>query len=291
MRLTETEYEKYLEVQSALMHYIGGKEKMLVGDMSVEDLLYSPVEIKLPIRDKIFEKIGYVTKFIAENPYHLTAEQLEIASGYKSFQKGQYWVVKYTKDYALFIDDNYAYGVLALSDLFEWILGENLPVMVEAILLPFKGRIIYDGILRGYNVSFGRGISSSVKQNFNEAKAKYGIITSLPIDRAIKEKKFTDEDNLRLYMKTASSRKQYWYEIEELLDRNPKLENLHAQLWGQINSRSKRKSLKGLGIKNHYFAISHDVILASATTKAGIEKQMEQLLSKELQNAVYIFKV
>jgi hypothetical protein len=52
--------------------------------------------------------------------------------------------------------------------------------MIKTTLLPFKGRIVYDGIIMGYNVSFGPGIKRSLNEGYKEAKAGTGIITTLP---------------------------------------------------------------------------------------------------------------
>ncbi len=37
-------------------------------------------------------------------------------------------------------------------------LGELDDLACRTVLLPFKGRIVYDGLLAGYNVTFGGGI-------------------------------------------------------------------------------------------------------------------------------------
>lgn len=56
------------------------------------------------------------------------------------------------------------------------------PVNVEAVLLPFKGKIIYDGLLLGYNIAFGGGIRSRFTQIYLTAKYKQRIVTSLEPD-------------------------------------------------------------------------------------------------------------
>ena len=48
-----------------------------------------------------------------------------------------------------------AYGVVALFDPFEAVIGPYLPRMIKTTLLPFKGRIVYDGLITGYNITFG----------------------------------------------------------------------------------------------------------------------------------------
>lgn len=250
-----------------------------------------PISDKLSIRECLYSKLDYIDQFIQENPAALSAEDLEIAADFRYLKKGRYWVLKYLKQHTIFLDDHYAYGVLALNDPFEKILGYGLPLMVEAVLLPFKGRIIYDGIMQSPGISFGRGISSSIAQEYEQVKAHYGIITSLPVDKATKAAKFRDEDRLALYMKNARSREEYWYEIQELLEKNPALESLYHFLWGKINARSHKKAIKELGVKGYYFAIYNNVVLASGKTKADVEKQLKAMLKKKDLEAVFVFKL
>src|SRR5262249_9837997 len=88
------------------------------------------------------------------------------------------------KNYTVFLstgDPPSAYGVLALSQPFEDLVGPYLPVFVQTVLLPFRDKIVYDGLLTSYNISFGPGIRRSLNESYQEAKARHGIITSLPM--------------------------------------------------------------------------------------------------------------
>ncbi len=69
-----------------------------------------------------------------------------------------------------------AYGVVALFDPFEVVIGPYLPRMIETTLLPFKGRIVYDGLITGFNIFFGGGIKRSLNESYKEAKERSGII-------------------------------------------------------------------------------------------------------------------
>jgi hypothetical protein len=57
--------------------------------------------------------------------------------------------------------------------------GQPLPVWVEAVLLPFKGRIIYDGLLISRNIMFGSGIRGNLNETYQAAKQAGNIIESL----------------------------------------------------------------------------------------------------------------
>ena len=75
--------------------------------------------------------------------------------------------------------------MLGLYDNIEDALyGRRPPIMVQAVLLPFKGKIIYDGILSFYNVYFGRGIRSGLNEAYMAAKQNDRIITTLEPEMA-----------------------------------------------------------------------------------------------------------
>ncbi|MDD2397994.1 MAG: hypothetical protein PHE31_08405, partial [Tissierellia bacterium] len=58
------------------------------------------------------------------------------------------------------------------------ILRQDLPVMIETVLIPFKGKIIYDSYIGTFPIGYAKG----AKALFGEMHAKaaeHGIITSL----------------------------------------------------------------------------------------------------------------
>ena len=74
---------------------------------------------------------------------------------------GKFYVFRELKKYTVFLSTTspaIAYGVLALSQPFEELIGPYLPVLTQTVLLPFKGMIVYDGLMSSYNISFGPGI-------------------------------------------------------------------------------------------------------------------------------------
>ena len=76
------------------------------------------------------------------------------------------------------------------------------PVYVKAILLPFKGKIIYDGLLQTYSLFFGKGITSELKDIYLRAKQNEQIILNLEqlsqtkkVKKIIPTKDWTSEIN------------------------------------------------------------------------------------------------
>ncbi|MEN0003572.1 MAG: hypothetical protein AAF798_05490 [Bacteroidota bacterium] len=274
-----------------MIHYVGVQEGEIDQKMSVEEFKELGVHAKFPIRNTLYETPKYIDQFVRENPYRLSQEDLQIAQGFKNFKQGQFWIFRYLKKHTIFLDDDFAYGVLALSDYFQDFFGDNLPQLVNAVLLPFKGRIVYDGMMRSGNMFFGSGIKASLRNTYNLAKAKYGIITQLPIDEKLLQDSASDEATLTALMKSKTSVDHNWYEIEELLDRNPGLANLYDQLSGKLQVRDKRKELKTLGIKNYHFAISMNSIVASGKTLKEVQERVKQMVPVERREAIHYFKV
>ncbi|MEN8246305.1 MAG: hypothetical protein ABFS43_15560, partial [Thermodesulfobacteriota bacterium] len=71
------------------------------------------------------------------------------------------------------------YGVLGLYKNFDELIHRSrLPLYVQTVLLPFQGKIIYDGIFQTHNVYFGSGIKHDLKESYMIAKQNDRIIES-----------------------------------------------------------------------------------------------------------------
>jgi len=143
-----------------------------------------PPKTRLIVRDAFLKHRDLLQTFVGENPAHLTADELEIVCSWQHLVHGKFYAFRQLKKYMVFLSASepaVAYGVLALSQPFEELIGPYLPVLTETVLLPFRDMIVYDGLLTSYNISFGGGIRRSLNESFKEAKARYAIVTSLPI--------------------------------------------------------------------------------------------------------------
>lgn len=292
MKLSEEEYHKYLKIHPQLIYYVGKKKKLLPADTSFEQFMEYSAQDKMPIRNALYANIHLLEEYIKEQAAKLSEEDTNIIREFKYFKRGRFYVVKLTKKYAHFLGDKYVYGVYALGDPFQLFFGNNLPIMVEAVLLPYKGKIIYDGLFSSYPINFGRGITSSIKNKHALSEGKYGIITELPEKIAKNNSENNAEKELLVMMKTKSSREHNWYDIQRLLEKHPELNAVYIREWGRINSRKKKKELKELGIKKRHFAMYNDTILLSGKTEKEIRKEVEGLIvDDEKRASVYYFKL
>ena len=292
MKLSKEDIELFYKLYHSLLAYVNRKFNIIKGINSPRDFMGCSIEEINKVRDRLYKHPELIDSFVAENPLNLSSDELKIISSWKNFVRGRFLIFRYLKKYTIFLDPNEppkAYGVLALTSTFEEMLGPYLPIMVEAALLPFNNKIIYDSILISYRITFGSSIRRSFNEAYQEAKSRFGIITSLPF---LPEKvEQSDADKLRFYLRSQHNREMYREEIKALIDRNPDLLRLYHQEMGKIHARTYGKRLREIGLRKGWFAILEGITIASGATKDEVEKVLERLLPPEKRKFVYIFQL
>lgn len=180
MKLATKDTELFFKLMWRLQFYVNQKRQILPDVDSVEDYAAIPSQERVQVRDVLWENPGLIDAYIAENPHSLPDDDLDIIRKWKRFVTGTFHIFRYLKKHAIFIGNDQVYGVLALYDSLEEVMyGRRLPIMAEVVLLPFKGKIVYDGALNFYNIYFGGGIRSRLKEEYMAAKQNGRIITTL----------------------------------------------------------------------------------------------------------------
>jgi hypothetical protein len=185
MLLTPQDVELFFKLHRALMFFVNQRLRVLPDDVASPDAFsaLSP-EVRLKVRDAFLKHTDLIQQFVDESPTRLTSDELDIVRSWRHLVLGKFYVFRQLKKYMVFLSTDkqpVAYGVLALSQPFEELIGPYLPVLTETVLLPFKGVIVYDGLMSSYRISFGPGIRRSLNESFKDAKARHGIVTSLPM--------------------------------------------------------------------------------------------------------------
>ena len=180
MQLSTQDSEHFFYLLRGLQLFANQKLKINPAITSAEEMLALDERARLPIRNAVWEHPEVIIHFLDTNPMALSAADRAIVAGWMKFVKGTFYIERMLKKYAIFIKGKAVYGVMALFDPFEHFFYPNqLPVSVEAVLLPFRDRIVYDGMLLTYPIFFGGGISGNLKEIYMAAKQNDEIITSL----------------------------------------------------------------------------------------------------------------
>jgi len=185
MLLDRIELDLFFRLHRAFMFFVNQRLKVIPDKIASPQALaeLSP-QLRLQVRDAFLENLDLIESFVAENSAHFSDDELDIVHSWRHLVHGKFYVFRELTKYTVFLsatDPAIAYGVVALSQPFEDLIGPHLPVLTQTVLLPFKDNIVYDGLITGFNISFGTGIRRGLNESFKEAKARHGIVTSLPM--------------------------------------------------------------------------------------------------------------
>ena len=190
MKLTTQEFDLFYKLIGSLQHFANQKLGIVPGIATMKQHVTLPSDERLKVRNALYEHPEIIDEYVKENPDGYGKDELEIVRSWKKFQRGEYFIERVLKSYAIFIGENKVYGVVGLRDEIEDVVP-YIPFYCRAVLLPFKGRIIYDGLLQGYKVSFGAGVKRELKEMYMAAKQQGRIIVSF--DEAEQQKRGTEQ--------------------------------------------------------------------------------------------------
>lgn len=186
MTLPPADGKLFFELMWKLQYYVNQQRGLHKGISSLEAYASLPTEKKIKARDELWKDATLIEAYVRENLDALPAGELQMIHNWKNFIKGSFFILRHLKKGSIFIgNDNQVYVVHGIQDPLEEVIPSYaLPQMVEAVLLPFKGQIIYDGVLTGYRVHFGGGIRSDINHAYTVAKHKNRIISTLEPDQS-----------------------------------------------------------------------------------------------------------
>jgi hypothetical protein len=183
MRLSTEDATQFFQLMWGLQFFVSQQRQLLPDVQSLEEYTTLATARKAIARDALWDNPELIDSYVEKNPDGFSAEELSIIRKWKLFVAGKFSLFRCLKDYAIFIGDSRVYGVLGLYDPLEAVFsGRPLPILLDAVLLPYKGKIVYDGLCRSYEIYLGAGIRAGLKEEYLAAKQNGRIITSLESD-------------------------------------------------------------------------------------------------------------
>jgi hypothetical protein len=136
------------------------------------------------IREKLWADPKVITEFTGSGSMLSKGEISLLQSWEKRHIKDQFMLMRYEPDSAVLMQadkggETKLYAVKGMTTSIAEAMSRRLPVMLETVLLPFNDKIIYDSFMASYDVDFGNNIKSSFDEEYNAAKEKHGIISTL----------------------------------------------------------------------------------------------------------------
>jgi hypothetical protein len=184
MLLPSDEASLFIRLYSELIGFACDRLGEVDGVRDSETFRSAPLQAKANARNRLLENISLVDRFVREGPLELPREIESIVLKWRHFLRGKFILERDLRTHTIFLSQEgppEAYGVVALNSEFVELYRHPLPALADAVLLPWKGRIVCDGLMSFSNIFFGPGFRRNLKESYKEAKAR-GIITSLDPD-------------------------------------------------------------------------------------------------------------
>ena len=180
MHLSKEDAKLYFDMTLSWQIFVNQKTLKIPDALTADDYRQLPVEEKIIIRELCYDSPDLLEEYLKVNPDNFDAEKLAIISQWKNPVRGEFYIERYLKPHAIFIaEDDSVYAVSGLYDGFDQMIHKShLPLLSETSLLPFKGKIVYDGLMSSYSIHFGGGTKSSLKDVYMRAKQNGNIISS-----------------------------------------------------------------------------------------------------------------
>jgi len=181
-QLSRDECVLFYETWYGLMGFINEREKII--SEKILPVYPNPVsdERVFKVREILWNDLKLIDDYLAVAK--LPEEKIELLESWRDRHiGGKYILVEYMPEYAIVIGSNEEgedrlYGIKGISRSLSAALQCRLPIPFEAVLLPFKNQIIYDGFLGTMPISFAEGARKMFRDMYENA-LEHGIITSL----------------------------------------------------------------------------------------------------------------
>jgi len=178
--LSFDECELFYDIWYDLINFVNERENVVITKFR-PDYPYSFDDL-IKVRERLWEKPELIDEYISE--IELPKEKIDILRLWRTnHKKGMFVVFEYKPEYAVVIAPNEQgedrlYGIKGISEPVASVLQRPLPVIVETVLLPFKGKIIFDSFMAPYKVTFREEVRKAFREIYVNA-IKYGIIVTL----------------------------------------------------------------------------------------------------------------
>jgi hypothetical protein len=189
MRLSDAQAGRFFSVYWPLLQWTNEKcgivpelRRDAAGALCKEDAL--------KIREVLWKDDTLRARFVAENPAGLAPDLRAIVDSWRHRRVGTFYVWKHRRKHTIFIDGDDVLAVLGLYSSFAEILPASPPLLVDAVLLPFEGAIVHDGIVCSYNVSLGAQMRRDAREIYRNAvhsgKVREHFDTASPASRVVR---------------------------------------------------------------------------------------------------------
>ena len=178
MRLERSDAELFYHLWFPLLDFVNRKYHICPEAETIDQAQGVDAYDAKAIADYLWSHTGVIEEYLAAA--ELPNEYAQIVAGWKQCKPDRYILERHLKKGSVFIsaEDGAVYMVKGLFSSWEEMLGEA-PVLLDAVLIPFRDSIISDGLVAPYQIYFGKGAREDFKEVYMNAKRNHTIRFSI----------------------------------------------------------------------------------------------------------------
>ena len=174
--LSKKECDLFYKLYFGLLDFTNQKYQILPKLKIYKQEGLDPDELSNIVRKLWEEPTVVIDEFVKKNPFKFNKEELKIVEGFKKGIRDHFVMAQYTTSYTAMCKDGKCYMIKGLNcNIDEVISYDEIPDIVETTLLPFLGKIVYDGIILSYPISFGLHFKELALKEYNESMKYYHL--------------------------------------------------------------------------------------------------------------------
>ena len=109
----------------------------------------------------------------------MNPEQAQTVRRWIAAVQGRFFMISHLAEGTIFLAaDARIYSVIGLNVPIPEIYDIPLPTAVDAVLLPFKGRVVFDGVIGTHRIAIGPNMSLELTEEYLTAKKRGEVISS-----------------------------------------------------------------------------------------------------------------
>ena len=178
MKLEQCDAKLFYRLWFPLLDFVNRKYRVCSETEWIDKRHGVDADAAKEIADYLWSHTGVIEEYLAEA--ELPKEYAQIVAGWKQCKPGRYILERHLKKGSAFIsvEDGTVYMVKGLVSTWEEMLGDS-PVLLDAVLIPFRDSIISDGLAVPYRIRFGKGAVEDFKEVYMNAKRNHTIRFSI----------------------------------------------------------------------------------------------------------------
>ena len=174
--LSKDDTELFYKLYFGILEFTNRKYQIIPGLK-----IYKPKKIDPTVLVDVIEafwdkKDSILFEFSLANPFNFSKEEMDMVKNFRKGIRNMFIIAKYDEDYTELLSMDGLYMVKGLTcNIDEIISNEQLPIVVQTSIIPFKDQIVFDSVLTEGQISIGTNIKSKIFEDIKTTKKIYKL--------------------------------------------------------------------------------------------------------------------